>query len=321
MQNEKDCINKENVKNMEDKTIKTMKSNKNLSIKSEIKKERNNKTQSHILAEDISFKSDIALKDELENKVNSLALKSASEVELKASSIKSGSENTLRKSHMIGNSDVALKERLLFYSYDTLIESSIKSTKPHKENPFNCSYRFPNYLSKPKNLENSVNWNFLRKRNLVEYLNPPKPAKETKNYKINIEKHPIDRRTTCMIKNIPNKYTSDMLVSFINETHFGKYTFLYLRMDFKNKCNVGYAFVDFIDCISVRSFYQRVNGKGWKNFTSGKIAELTYASIQGLENLKKKFRNSLVMLEDKSFRPKLFYTEGSNKGFEKPEFD
>lgn len=57
----------------------------------------------------------------------------------------------------------------------------------------------------------------------------------------------FDARTTCMIKNIPNKYSQALLISFINETHAGLYDFIYLRMDFKNRCNVGYAFINFIN--------------------------------------------------------------------------
>ncbi|KAG0441594.1 Protein MEI2-like 1 [Dictyocoela muelleri] len=131
----------------------------------------------------------------------------------------------------------------------------------------------------------------------------------------------VDLRTTCMLKNIPNKYTQKMLIELLNESHFGTFDFLYLRMDFNNECNVGYAFVNFIDPLVVASFFKKVNGKGWKKYSSSKIAELTYASIQGVNNLVFKFRKSRVMDEHKSFRPKLFYTQGPFKGLEKPNFE
>eukprot|EP00835_Amoeboradix_gromovi_P003391 NODE_222_length_13951_cov_0.396982.p4 type:complete len:361 gc:universal NODE_222_length_13951_cov_0.396982:6007-7089(+) len=42
-----------------------------------------------------------------------------------------------------------------------------------------------------------------------------------------------DKRSTLMLKNIPNRYTQKMMIEFLNETHFGEYDFLYLRMDYE----------------------------------------------------------------------------------------
>ncbi|OBR13870.1 Meiosis protein mei2 [Colletotrichum higginsianum IMI 349063] len=43
-------------------------------------------------------------------------------------------------------------------------------------------------------------------------------------------------------------------------------------------------------------------------FKSDKVAEISYATIQGKDCLVQKFRNSSVMLEAAHYRPKLFYT-------------
>ncbi|ORX92270.1 hypothetical protein K493DRAFT_285875 [Basidiobolus meristosporus CBS 931.73] len=119
-----------------------------------------------------------------------------------------------------------------------------------------------------------------------------------------------------MIRNIPNKYTQKMLLECIDETHKGEYDFVYLRMDFKNHCNVGYAFINFIDVNAVVSFVEKRVGRKWGRFNSDKICHISYANIQGKAALIEKFRNSSVMEKDPSYRPKIFHSSGPSKGLE-----
>ncbi|KAM0047417.1 putative RNA recognition motif domain, mei2-like RNA recognition, RNA-binding domain superfamily [Helianthus debilis subsp. tardiflorus] len=127
-----------------------------------------------------------------------------------------------------------------------------------------------------------------------------------------------DRRTTLMIKNIPNKYTSKMLLAAIDERHRGTYDFIYLPIDFKNKCNVGYAFINMTEPSLIIPFYQAFNGKKWEKFNSEKVASIAYARIQGKAALIAHFQNSSLMNEDKRCRPILFHTDGPNAGDQVP---
>ncbi|RMZ91961.1 hypothetical protein DV736_g784, partial [Chaetothyriales sp. CBS 134916] len=127
----------------------------------------------------------------------------------------------------------------------------------------------------------------------------------------------LDVRTTVMLRNIPNRVTSLTLKEILDETSHGNYDFMYLRIDFANNCNVGYAFINFVDPLAIIPFAEAHQGKRWNAFNSDKIAEISYATIQGRENLIEKFRNSSVMLEHPDFRPKLFYTgHGAGAGQE-----
>ncbi|XP_021811688.1 protein MEI2-like 2 isoform X1 [Prunus avium] len=133
-----------------------------------------------------------------------------------------------------------------------------------------------------------------------------------KQYQLDLDKiiSGEDIRTTLMIKNIPNKYTSKMLLAAIDENHCGTYDFLYLPIDFKNKCNVGYAFINMVSPSHIIAFYEAFNGKKWEKFNSEKVASLAYARIQGKAALVTHFQNSSLMNEDKRCRPILFHSEG-----------
>eukprot|EP00252_Welwitschia_mirabilis_P018857 TRINITY_DN4227_c1_g2_i2.p1 TRINITY_DN4227_c1_g2~~TRINITY_DN4227_c1_g2_i2.p1 ORF type:complete len:501 (+),score=69.86 TRINITY_DN4227_c1_g2_i2:160-1662(+) len=127
-----------------------------------------------------------------------------------------------------------------------------------------------------------------------------------------------DTRTTLMIKNIPNKYTSKLLLATIDEHYRGTYDFIYLPIDFKNKCNVGYSFINMTNPMHVVPFYKAFNGKRWEKFNSEKVASLAYARIQGKAALIAHFQNSSLMNEDKRCRPIIFHTDGPNAGDQEP---
>ncbi|XP_044502485.1 protein MEI2-like 2 [Mangifera indica] len=143
---------------------------------------------------------------------------------------------------------------------------------------------------------------------------------DSKQYQLDLDKiiSGEDTRTTLMIKNIPNKYTSKMLLAAIDENHGGTYDFLYLPIDFKNKCNVGYAFINMVSPSHIISFYEAFNGKKWEKFNSEKVASLAYARIQGKAALVTHFQNSSLMNEDKRCRPILFHSEGQETVDQEP---
>eukprot|EP00262_Sarcandra_glabra_P005491 TRINITY_DN1713_c0_g1_i4.p1 TRINITY_DN1713_c0_g1~~TRINITY_DN1713_c0_g1_i4.p1 ORF type:complete len:994 (-),score=210.93 TRINITY_DN1713_c0_g1_i4:352-3333(-) len=145
-------------------------------------------------------------------------------------------------------------------------------------------------------------------------------AENKKQYELDIDRilREEDCRTTLMIKNIPNKYTSKMLLAAIDEHHRGTYDFIYLPIDFKNKCNVGYAFINMINPTQIVPFFQAFNGKKWEKFNSEKVASLAYARIQGKAALITHFQNSSLMNEDKRCRPILFRSDGPNAGDQEP---
>lgn len=122
-------------------------------------------------------------------------------------------------------------------------------------------------------------------------------------------------RTTVMIKNIPNKMTDKELLEFINNVCPRRIDFLYLRMDFKNGCNVGYAFVNFIGVQDLLVFAKTKLNEKWNMYSSEKILQMSYANYQGKEALVEKFKNSCIMDEREEWRPKIFYSEpGPNQG-------
>ncbi|KAL9587557.1 MAG: hypothetical protein Q9212_000134 [Teloschistes hypoglaucus] len=86
-----------------------------------------------------------------------------------------------------------------------------------------------------------------------------------------------DVRTTIMLRNIPNKIDQTMLKEIVDDTSRGRYDFMYLRIDFANNCNVGYAFINFEDFVNARA------GQRWNRFNSDKIFRTGDGPLSGEE--------------------------------------
>jgi len=129
-----------------------------------------------------------------------------------------------------------------------------------------------------------------------------------------------DTRTSLMVRNIPNKYTQRMLLSEFEENGHGPgvIDFFYLPIDFKNRCNRGYAFINFVNFSDILAFHQLYYGKHWRTFNSDKICDITYARIQGKAAMLKRFENSALMEKDEEYKPLVFASTGPDKGSRLP---
>ena len=132
-----------------------------------------------------------------------------------------------------------------------------------------------------------------------------------------------DTRTSLMVRNIPNKYTQQMLLAEFTENGHGPgvIDFFYLPIDFKNRCNRGYAFINFINFQDILAFHRRYYGKQWRTFNSDKICDITYARIQGKAAMLKRFENSALMDKDDEYKPLVFVSDGPEKGKRLPFAD
>ncbi|ROW14442.1 hypothetical protein VPNG_03848 [Cytospora leucostoma] len=146
------------------------------------------------------------------------------------------------------------------------------------------------------------------------YFSPPGPH----HNHVDIQKirEGTDVRTTIMLRNIPNKVDQQMLKAIIDDSSWGKYDFMYLRIDFANDCNVGYAFINFVDPLDIIDFANARGNQRWNCFKSDKVAEISYATIQGKDCLVQKFRNSSLYYTINGPAPEM---SGQEEPFPEPD--
>eukprot|EP00933_Yihiella_yeosuensis_P046696 TRINITY_DN42280_c0_g1_i1.p1 TRINITY_DN42280_c0_g1~~TRINITY_DN42280_c0_g1_i1.p1 ORF type:complete len:324 (-),score=58.91 TRINITY_DN42280_c0_g1_i1:120-998(-) len=103
--------------------------------------------------------------------------------------------------------------------------------------------------------------------------------------------------TTLMIRNIPNRYTQRELIAELEDLGFASsFDFLYIPLDKGTMSNVGYAFVNFIHEEWAQKCLQAFQNYRFRRHrkTSGKIAAVSVAHLQGLEANLAHYENAAV---------------------------
>jgi hypothetical protein len=133
-----------------------------------------------------------------------------------------------------------------------------------------------------------------------------------------------EERTTVMIRNIPRSFSQRAVIELLRMRLSSRmdlmgedmFNFLYLPMDLVNRVNVGYAFINFTKPQYVIDCYRLFNSKTWRTVIEAaglpriedpemsKVARVSFARIQGRDNLMGHFNKSSIMLNHpESVRP------------------
>ncbi|XBH71568.1 protein MEI2-like 6 [Aegilops tauschii subsp. strangulata] len=131
------------------------------------------------------------------------------------------------------------------------------------------------------------------------------------------------KKTSVMICNIPNSFLKRRLMAILDQhcaeenklrcrprggggaVAKSEYDFLYLPIDFRTKCNKGYAFVNMTTPAATRRLYAFLHGHRWAG--SAKVCEVVHAHIQGVDALAAHFSRSLFPCgNNKEFLPVRF---------------
>lgn len=111
--------------------------------------------------------------------------------------------------------------------------------------------------------------------------------------------------TTLMVRNIPVRYTQEMLLK--EWPNRGTYDFLYLPICIKKKCNTSFAFINFISSELAREFAQRWHHERLLFFSARKPLDISLADLQGLEkNLLQCMNNKTSRIRNIRFQPAVF---------------
>merc|ERR1719198_810149 len=110
-----------------------------------------------------------------------------------------------------------------------------------------------------------------------------------------------------MIRNIPVRYTQDMLMKeWPNDE--GIYDFLYLPICINRKRNASFCFVNFVSKECAVNFYKTWHKQRLQHFNTCKPLDISPADVQGRdENLLQIVRNKTFRIRNIHFQPAIFH--------------
>ena len=127
------------------------------------------------------------------------------------------------------------------------------------------------------------------------------------DFEFKVEESEDSVRTTVMIRNIPNKYNQSIMLGLLEEAGLqGTFDFFYLPIDFRNRCGLGYAFVNFLSHGDAVKAYKYFHQRRWDEFNSKKVCEITYGRVQGRDALVQHFKSAKFPSTDAEYCPLVF---------------
>jgi len=120
-----------------------------------------------------------------------------------------------------------------------------------------------------------------------------------------------DQRTTVMMRNLPTALSRAKLIDLLEEKGFeGQFDLLYLPMDFKTKCNFGFAFVNLTTYENALRFSHVFhNFASWPSSGCRKVCAVCWGEVQGLHANVVSYQNSAVMRKQDvpdDYKPAMF---------------
>jgi len=138
----------------------------------------------------------------------------------------------------------------------------------------------------------------------------PYPARETTGTSFESSppapsSSPIGEATTLVVRNIPTRYSKDMLLQELPPD--GTYDFFYLPFSFQKMKITGYLFVNFTSNAAASAFYSQWHGRSLGAQESSAKLNIGVAEVQGLEeNVRQLIKRNIKRIKNPMFQPSVF---------------